>query len=219
MFWYLLLAHFLGDYPLQSNWMVANRGLPQVRLLHGAIHFGMMLLLTIPASVRVWPFFLLLTAVHLAIDISKSWSTNRLPDWTPGMYVVDQAVHYLSIGLIATWIERYVDVGNLLISRTVVLYGTGFLLATYIWLISERIIFAGHPAATELGVKAWPRLWIRGGLLALILFGWQTLFPVAMGLAFQMPYPATRGGARALLIDVLVTLGAAGLVIAVSGVK
>ena len=217
MFWHLLLAHFISDYPLQSDWMVKNRSRLRVRLLHGLIHFGLMVGLTFPASLRVWPFLLMLAGIHLAIDLMKGWSTGRLPEWNPAMYVVDQAIHYVTIGLFAFWSVSYAT-ADPLISRPVVLVVMGFLLVTYIWLITERIIFAGHPGADELAASAWPRAWIRGGLLALILFSWYSLFPITIMLVIQLPYPATRSGARALLIDVLVTLAVAGLVITVNWV-
>jgi len=214
MFWYLLLAHFLGDYPLQSNWMVANRNRLWVRLLHGSIHFGLLVLLTYTVVSVVWPFYLVLVVVHLAIDAGKTWLSQRLPVWNVGLYIFDQLVHFTAIGLVAAWIGDKAAESALPFNKLMVLYAIGFLLVTYIWLISERILLADRPYVEELRARAWPRAFIRAGLLAVILLGWNALFPLAAGLAIRLPYPATRGGMRALLVDVLVTLVVAGFVIA-----
>src|SRR5512139_3681327 len=107
MFWHLLLAHFLGDYPLQSDWMVANRTIPWVRLLHGSIHLGMMLLLTFPVSLRIWPWLLAAATIHMSIDLSKSWFSAHRPGWSRWMYVVDQAAHYIVIGVLSALLGRF----------------------------------------------------------------------------------------------------------------
>ncbi len=84
-------------------------------------------------------------------------------------------------------------------------------------------------------MRAWPRLFFRAALLALLLLGWNlfaaqsalrgaVLYPgglprtasLAAGLGL-IPYPATRRGLRLLLVDVLVTGLVAALVIGVSG--
>ncbi len=218
MFWYLLLAHFIGDYPLQTDWMVAHRKRIAVRLLHGVIQFGGMALLTITVALRIWPYLLLLTVIHMLIDFGKTWLTPRLPAWKIPLYFIDQAVHFLAIGLVAAWIEKNVVITRLPLNRLVVLIAIGLIVTTYVWLITERILLAGRPYSDELGARAWPRAFIRAGLLAVLLLGWYALgrpatFPVMAGMAIQLPYPATRSGARALLIDVLVTFCVAGFII------
>ncbi len=127
MFWYLLLAHFLGDYPLQSDWMVAHRKRIVVRLLHGAIHFGVMALLTVTVVLRTWPYLLLLTVIHMLIDFGKTWITPRLPAWRVPLYFIDQAVHFLAIGLVAAWIEKDIVITRLPLNRLVVLIAIGFI--------------------------------------------------------------------------------------------
>ncbi len=219
MFWHLLLAHFIADYPLQSDWMVANRSNAWVRLLHGAIHFAMMALLTFPASARAWPWLLLVAAIHMGIDLSKGWFSAHSPGWNRWMYLADQAAHYAIIALLSAWLGRQAAEPSLPIPRLAALVALGLLLVTYVWLVSERVLFAGRAGAADLKAHARPRAWARGGMLALILSGWYALFPaagpvMAMGMAIHSLYPAGRSGTRALLIDVLVTLAAAGLVIA-----
>ncbi len=226
MFWYLLLAHFIGDYPFQSDWMVAHRKRIAVRLLHGAIHFGLMALLTVTIFLKIWPYLLLLAVIHLLIDFGKTWLTPRLPAWNVPLYFVDQAVHFLALGLVAAWIEKNVAVTRLPLNRLVVLIAIGFIVTTYVWLITERILLGGRSFSDELGARAWPRAFIRAGLLAIVLLGWNALgfkfagrksaLPGTMGMAILLPYPATRSGARALLIDLLVTFVVAGFIILAS---
>lgn len=188
MFWHLLLAHFIADYPLQFDWMVANRANAWVRLLLAA-------------------------AIHMGIDLSKSWFSAHKPGWNRWMYLADQAAHYIVIALLSAWLGRQAA-EPLPIPRLAALVAMGLLLVTYVWLVSERILFAGRAGAADLKARARPRAWARGGMLALILSGWYAIFPAAIGVVVHSPYPANRSGARALLIDVLVTLAVAGLVIA-----
>lgn len=203
MFWYLLLAHFIGDYPLQSDWMVANRNKARVRLLHGTIHLAVMLLFTFPISLRVWTWLLIVSALHMSIDFSKGWLSARRPRWNRWLYVVDQALHYLILAGLSVCIGPSAA-EQLPIPGLVVLLAIGFLLVSYIWMISERVLFAGQPGASEMHERAVPRAWVRCGLLAIVLLGWYAVFPVSLAILIHFPYPANRIGIRALVIDVLV---------------
>ncbi|MCK4899676.1 MAG: DUF3307 domain-containing protein, partial [Anaerolineales bacterium] len=68
MFWNLLLAHFISDFLLQTDWMVRNRDKFWVLTLHASIHFGMMFLLVGESRSAYWPTIALLALIHMGQD-------------------------------------------------------------------------------------------------------------------------------------------------------
>ncbi len=96
----LLLAHFLADFPLQTNKIfrlkvAGNFGL----LLHVAIHLIMAALLLRQPFQHI-ELLLTLGVIHFAIDwVKVRFSSN--PQW-PG-FVLDQLAHLSSIILLAFW--------------------------------------------------------------------------------------------------------------------
>ena len=106
LFLTILLAHLLGDFPLQSSSMV--RGKHQVSrayLAHGAIHV-LVLVLCVAAfnsfqlltSLWFWIMAALYIAVHLGIDRVKQGlvSTARLAD-SASVFILDQVLHVCTI--------------------------------------------------------------------------------------------------------------------------
>ncbi|MFV0358959.1 DUF3307 domain-containing protein [Tropicimonas sp.] len=96
----LLLAHVLADFVFQTGWIVANKRRPAALLLHMLIVF-----LTAIAALGLWVPVVqwalplgALALTHLVTDAIKA----RLGDG-PGPYVADQAVHLLTLLLIAAW--------------------------------------------------------------------------------------------------------------------
>ncbi len=140
MFWHLLLAHFLADYPLQPNWMAANKRRLPVLVLHVLIHLGTMLLLVGASRWRIWPFLLLLSSIHFIIDFGKLAFNAHKPDWVILPYLIDQILHYLSIAGISFWISQ--TLGNIALpfSPQLAVLITAYLLVTYVWYISERVM-------------------------------------------------------------------------------
>ena len=202
-FWYLLLAHFLADYPLQTNWMVRNKTRLWVLLLHVSIHFVVLLLVTLPAAINLWPYLLTLSVVHFFIDAGKNWFTIHRPAWIRWPYMIDQLIHFLSIGLVAAWMQD-AGIGLLAIPPRWVVYATGFLLVTYVWLVTERVLgphpergSQSEPGAQEFRcaptpnfrrraqtptpalpqLRPWSRMFFRAAFLALLLLAWN-LFAV-----------------------------------------
>ena len=92
----LLCAHILADFLFQSGWMVRNKPRPQAMAAHGAVVLGLnALLMGSLAAGLIW-----LTALHLAIDLLKS----SVPRKGPIAFLLDQAAHLASLGLLA-WLE------------------------------------------------------------------------------------------------------------------
>jgi hypothetical protein len=209
MFWTLLLAHFVADYPLQPYWMVKAKQNPWVLGLHASIHLATMLLLVGPGRAATWPLLLLVAIVHFLIDAVKNEVTRRKPSWVVIPYLVDQGVHYITLGLAALLMERFVSPVNLLFDRTTLIYLIGFMLATYVWFISERIFsHSNETYRSEVIAQYWPRMVVRALLLGIFLFstGAFATQAVAAATIILLPYSSGKYAVQALITDFLVAL-------------
>jgi len=114
VFMALLLGHLLADFPLQSGWIIRNKGRKiSALLLHGAMHYLLMwACLAFAGHVlffSLWNETILVScvALHLAIDRLKSFLTARriVPDrgWT---FLADQCLHLGVLVLAALLIAR-----------------------------------------------------------------------------------------------------------------
>jgi hypothetical protein len=209
MFWYLLFAHLLADYPLQPTWMVMQKTRLGVLMLHVGIHFGVMLSIVGAARQILWPYLLLITMIHFAIDLVKNWFTAVRPRWVIGPYIVDQIVHYVSLWAVTIWIGNRIQIENLPWSIEVLKYLTAYLFVTYVWFISERI-FAHHDAVyrREVIAQSWSRMFARVGFLSGLLFFWRWFFPAALRstITFPVPYVSGQFRIRAFITDLGVSL-------------
>lgn len=210
MFWHLLLAHFLADYPLQPNWMAANKSRASVLVLHVLIHFGTMLLLVGAIRWTIWPFLLLLSSIHFIIDLGKLALNARKPDWVVLPYLIDQILHYLSIAGISFWTSQALGTVVLPFSPQLAILITAYLLVTYVWYISERVIsYANLNYRLEMIAQAWPRMLTRALLLSCLLWliGSRFLGNEQPALLAMIPYVTGRYGRRAIVTDLLVVTG------------
>jgi len=210
MFWNLLLAHFLADYPLQSTWMVANKDHLRVLVLHVSIHFLVMLLVVVPAWRELWPYLLLLAVIHFGIDFGKITLSKYRPRWVAMPYLIDQLLHYISLGLVAWWASQNNAIPALFLDPHLAVLITGYLLVTYVWAISEKVLTTSQPEyRLELVSEFWPRMAVRGLLLTGLLglrFPGQSIYAMA-GVGAVIPYVSGRYARRALLTDLLVAAG------------
>jgi Protein of unknown function (DUF3307) len=100
------LGHLATDFLLQTNAMAAGKktGSASAYFYHGLTHYLTVVVIfafASPASVIQLRFqitLLALTAVHLPIDLGKSWLTapRRIVDGI-SMFLADQAVHFVSV--------------------------------------------------------------------------------------------------------------------------
>jgi hypothetical protein len=207
MFWHLFLAHLVGDYPLQSEWLIENKRSLWGLSLHTAIHLALMLLVVGAASVEAWPKILVLALIHFLLDLTKSRLFSRWPEHARLHYVVDQILHILSIFLVAQWIVIDLHPVLLPISTTWTIYSIGYLMVTYVWYITEKL-FTEHDEKyqKELERHFWSRMVTRAVLLTLFLFAGQSLEIAAGAMAFRLPYTEGPYRRRALLVDISVAL-------------
>jgi hypothetical protein len=226
MFWILLLAHFLGDYPLQPNWLVRAKTRWPGLILHVSIHLAGMSALSGPAVSAVWPLLVGIALVHLVIDWSKNQAQRLWPKRLPLLYLIDQALHYLTLLMAVQMAQRLPDWQGLRFSIPAnwAILVTAYLVSTYVWFISERILSLNQEGYYRAVLGAfWPRLLVRAGLLTALLLGrsaWQGAAGLAAPLILASPFllvtsralrcpPAYQPYcARALLTDLAVALAA-----------
>ena len=171
MFWNLLLAHFLADYPLQTHWMAVNKKRAPVLMLHAGIHFVVMMLVCLPAWKALWLYLFILSAVHFGLDYSKISLGKRRPAWVGLPYLFDQLLHYLTLGATVWWIGHTIGVPKLYLRPGLAIIVTAYLLATYVWAISERVLTGSQPEyRQELDAGLWPRMAARALLLTGLLW-------------------------------------------------
>jgi hypothetical protein len=209
MFWYLLFAHLLADYPLQPTWMVMQKTRLGVLGLHVGVHLGVMLAVVGAARQIIWPYLLLITAVHFMIDLLKNWFTAVRPGWVVGPYIVDQILHYITLWIVAAWVGDSAVMAALPLSIDALIYLNAYLLVTYVWFISERII--AHRDMVYRGeviAQSWPRMLARVSFLSGLLLFCRWFFPSALRSATTLPIPYISGkyGFRAFVTDLGVSL-------------
>lgn len=128
----LLLAHLLGDFPLQTNRVykmkLANkRGL----LLHVMIH-----VVTAAALIKQfwlhWPLLLALAVIHFLTDYIKIQTQKQGQPLTFG-FIADQIAHLVTLGALAWWRPDVVSILPIWLVITAVFFATIPALMTLIW--------------------------------------------------------------------------------------
>jgi len=207
MIWIILLAHFLADYPLQFPWILRNKRHPGAVAIHAGVHLVVMLLLSGAERVRLLPFLAVLTIVHFFIDLGKNLVYKLRPKWVIAPYVVDQSIHFLTIWIIATWIQASLGEITLPFNPHWAVIAVGYLVTMYVWFISERIIVYASPSyQEEMQTQYLPRMLTRGGLLTLLLVitGTPTSGSLAAITTGIFPYVMGKHRGRALVTDIMV---------------
>lgn len=170
MFWILVLAHLMADYPLQTDRMVlAKKHLPGL-LLHVGIHLVVMIVLFLPVIEVAWPYLLVVAFGHFFIDAFKNFLGRKRPRWVIRSYVLDQTLHLISLILVGTWMDRTTDLPVWPVIAPWAVIVTGLLLATYILFISERIlVYQIDERQWAVTASMWPRMGVRLLLYALVV--------------------------------------------------
>ena len=213
LFWYLGLAHWLADFPLQSDWIAQHKANAWVLSLHALIHFLVLLVVVYPAAGLAWPFLLALAVTHFIIDALKGWLNVRRPAWGARLYVVDQILHIVSLALAATWISTSIGKIPVAVPVWAAIIASGLVWVTFVWGITERVLWSRLRSASREGaVRPWQRLVFRIGLYAAILLARQALIPAALVLPVGLSYSASPVGKRTFWTDTVVSLVASGIV-------
>jgi hypothetical protein len=207
MVWSLLLAHFIADFPLQSNWMVKAKRDIRILLLHVSIHLAVMVIVVGAARTATWPYLLFLAVLHFGIDYVKNEINEWKPTWVVVPYIVDQVIHYLTIVWVAVLIRNNVLDTTLSMNNIGFIYATGFLVVTYVWFITERILFySDNQYRQEIIAQFWSRMAVRALLLSVFLWGSNQIPSIAAitGVVTPLPYLSGKYPLRALFTDLIV---------------
>jgi hypothetical protein len=208
MFWYLLLAHLLGDYPFQPYWLVVNKRHAWALLLHGAIHFMFMFALAGNVRLQILPQLIVLTIAHIIIDATKTTVSTKRSLSTQSSYLIDQAIHLILIALTAFWIERSLPANLSPQAWGWAVILTGYVFVTYGWATTERLLTENSSQYNEEVIsQLWPRMIARAALFTLGLFLLQSQTSVAVLAAVNLPYLSGQYRRRALVTDLAVTVG------------
>ena len=218
MFWNLFLAHLLGDYPLQPMWLVRSKSQFWGLLLHGGIHLLTLLLLVGPFRTEVWPQILALAIFHFLVDVAKYRLTDGRPEWTTSSYFIDQAVHLVSIVVVAAWIDSIVPEAGAAFNTVLLITISGYLLVTHVWFVTEKTFTHSDTGYNrEVQSTLWPRMFARGAFLTVPLMAGT--FWLVIAAALQLPYFKDAYWRRALITDLVVTVAVAVIVgLAISSV-
>lgn len=131
----LLLAHLIGDFILQPGKWVAHKEQNKIRsgylYLHAAVHFALILLLV--HDIAFWKNALLLSLIHLTVDILKLYSQQSKGQGRKWFFY-DQVLHLLT--LIIFWY----------IYTSPVIY-FGWLNNLYILAVITAFVFITKPAS------------------------------------------------------------------------
>ncbi|MGC9451243.1 MAG: DUF3307 domain-containing protein [Oceanipulchritudo sp.] len=92
----LLTAHLIGDFILQTDWMVRNKRNAAVLLGHVGIVTILTLLLL--GSLH-WPILIVIFLLHFLIDAIKAFGMED----TLESFLIDQGLHLATIGVLAVW--------------------------------------------------------------------------------------------------------------------
>ncbi len=207
MFWRILLAHVLGEYPLLPDWIVFNKRKASSLGAHIAIHFVLMFILVGPARIEIWPQLLSLAGVHLLLDMTKSSILPARANRVFLFYLIDQLLHIISIYLVANWIDRGLDPSLLPAPSGWPLLAAGYIIATYVWFITERMAYGKDSHyLIELENHLWSRMIGRAIMLTALLWvspGWSA---IGLGMAVQLPYINGTYRRRALMVDIAVAV-------------
>jgi hypothetical protein len=206
MFYLLILSHFLGDFPLQPNWIVRRKSNFWVLSLHGSIHFVLMFLLVGKIRLLIWPQLLLLALVHMGQDRLKISLTKFWPALRVHFFFIDQFLHYFAIWGLVMWLQT--TNSNLIKTQPQfwVVIAIAYLVITYTWYIIELVIYQADKEYLKYIQKTKiSRMLARGGLVSLFIFLRSAVLP---NLAFVLspPYPPSKFRKRALLSDLSISL-------------
>ena len=208
MFWYLTLAHLLGDYPFQPNWLVMQKRHTWALLLHGAIHFLFMFGLVGQLRIQILPQLLALTIAHVIVDATKTSLSTKGSLSTQTSYLLDQAIHVALIGITATWINIGLPDATEPLRWGWAVILSGYVFVTYAWGTTERLLTENQSQYhSEVVAQMWPRMLTRAVLFTVGLFLLQDQANIAVLAAVSIPYISGAYRRRALITDLVVTLG------------
>lgn len=196
MFYRLLLAHLVGDFVLQTRWLVLRKRTPAGLAIHLAI-VGLVMLPAVWDRLAEWlPWLLLILVVHAVSDWAKIRLEPRLPLPPIIPFLIDQVVHVLTLAIVVAFAD--LDGLGLPTREAELVWGIAsiYVIATFalsialpLWLDPSNLM--RRPLAARLTIIAGSAL-----VLTLAWRGWPFLIPlVALGLYLIAARPLARNPA------------------------
>ena len=111
-FWSLLLAHVIGDFPLQTDAIFRLKTKYSWGVVpHVLICSLMNTLVLIPylSNIRTWFAILLLGMIHIILDRTKISVSEKIARDNFFQFFIDQVLHVFSVWLVARWLSNAVD--------------------------------------------------------------------------------------------------------------
>ena len=206
MYWNLLLAHFIGDFLLQTDWMVRNRDRFWVLTLHVSIHLGAMLLLIGDTRSEYWFLIILIALIHFGQDALKIFFARKQPTWSVPAFILDQILHF---SIIWSFVWFYpAEIGNMLLTQQTnwVIYGISYIFVTFVWFITEKVIYQLNPDhIVRINETKYSRMLARSGMLSVFLLLRTWVFP-GLAIVLLNPYSSTEYRQRFILTDLGVSV-------------
>lgn len=206
MIWNLLLAHALGDFVFQTDWMVKHRDLIGVLTFHVFIHFALMVILVGQQRLEFWPYLLLIATLHLIQDRIKNNITKKRPDWIGRGFIIDQVMHIIvlwtAVGLFRATTDS-IDGGG---EPLGIIISLAYVCVTYVWFVIERISNNSNSEYLQsINKTKYPRMLTRAGLVSVYLLIWNWTI-AGLSIFVSNPYPRSKFRQRAIFTDVSVSL-------------
>ncbi len=189
-FYLLLLAHVVGDFPLQNDaiFRLKQKSMMGV-VVHVAVFAAVALIILTPflAQPVVWAAVLLLSVAHLLLDRLKVKMTRRPVGDRFRFFLADQALHIFFIGLAAYWLSQtvtdaampglYANRRRLISANALIVAGfAGSVLMFYAERLVIHILGGQRIAAFPNQRQRWPGVLIRTIAAAGAIAGdWYTL--------------------------------------------
>ena len=138
-FWTLLLAHVIGDFPLQTDAIFQLKTKhPWGVLPHVFICTIMNIVVLIPylGSKYAWLAIAFLGVVHTVLDRTKITVTEKIAKDNFAQFLIDQLLHFFSIWLTAFWLSKMINITDFqatgpLANREIVIQLTALIFAAF----------------------------------------------------------------------------------------
>ena len=166
----LLLAHLLGDFVLQTKFMV-NKRKEHVGylLLHILIHILVLVVILLPQITDFWLPIVFIGVSHLAIDSLKIWLETKFPRKPLLFFCGDQLLHISVLAGIVIYEYGVPTIDyEYLFSGKVLLYTIALLLITVVSPIFLRLFFSKWDKEFELKHKRQDSLLDAGMLIGIM---------------------------------------------------
>ncbi|MBN1464612.1 DUF3307 domain-containing protein [candidate division KSB1 bacterium] len=138
-FWSLLLAHVIGDFPLQTDAIFRLKTRYSWGVLpHVLICSIVNTLVLIPylSNIRTWMAIFLLGFIHIVLDRTKISVSEKISRDNFFQFFIDQALHVFSVWLVALWLSKTVNredyaVVGILANRDLIIQLTAYIFAAF----------------------------------------------------------------------------------------